>query len=222
MSGWFWMEVRNSLKEFRPAPHQSVVQTTDARRLPRETGQSAAPLFQGDGNIPVSFDDLYQLWFHEVCRWARALGGLQADVEDIAQEVFLVVRRKLENFDGAHPGPWLYRITQRTVSDYRRRAWFRRTVRPTAEFFLRVVDPSAGPRELSERKEAEEKVHSILERMSQVRRTAFILHEIEGYSGDEIAELEGIPLGTVYTRLHHARKDFCRLMGKVEDKGKPS
>ncbi len=198
------------------------VQSSAARWLPREQGEASVTSLQGEGKILVTFDNVYRDWFHQVCRWARALGGLHADVEDIAQEVFIVVRRKLDDFDGAHTGPWLYRITQRTVSDYRRRAWFRRSVRPAAEFFRRVADPADGPREIVERREAEVRVSRILDRMSAVRRTAFILHEIEGYSGDEIAELEGVPVGTIYTRLHHARKDFVRLMSKTESEERPS
>ena len=57
--------------------------------------------------------------------------------------------------------------------------------------------------------------------MSDVRRTAFVLFEIEGYSGEEIAELEQIPLATVYTRLHHARKDFLRLTAEITGEPNP-
>jgi RNA polymerase sigma-70 factor (ECF subfamily) len=135
---------------------------------------------------------------------------LNADVEDIAQEVFLVVRRKLEGFDGAHPRAWLYRITQRTVSDYRRRAWFRRVIKPALEFFDHVVDEADGPREVVQKRQAERQLAAMLDQLSPVRRSAFILFEIEGYSGQEIAELEGIPMETVYTRLHYARKDFFK------------
>lgn len=208
------------MKVSGPSSHFMDVQSSAARWLFEDVERSSGLAFQGEGNIPVSFDDVYRDWFHEVCRWARGLGGLHADVEDIAQEVFIVVRRKLDDFDGSHPGPWLYRITQRTVSDYRRRAWFRRTVRPAADFFQQLMDPADGPREMVQRRQAEEKVSRILDRMSKVRRSAFILHEIEGYSGERIAELEGVPLGTIYTRLHHARKDFFRLMSKEDPKGR--
>ena len=55
--------------------------------------------------------------------------------------------------------------------------------------------------------------------MSDVRRTTFILFEVEGYSGEEIAELQGIPLNTVWTRLHHARKEFLRLVSESAHAG---
>lgn len=55
----------------------------------------------------------------------------------------------------------------------------------------------------------------VFERMTPVRRAAFVLFEIEGYSGEEIAQLEQIPVATAYTRLHHARKDYLRLVAEI-------
>ena len=148
-----------------------------------------------------------------MCRWSRALGGLNADVEDLAQEVFLVARRKLPAFDGQHPRAWLYSITRRTVSDYRRRAWIRRVFQPL-EALLDVPETGPGPGEIAHTNEGMRTLSALLDQLSPIRRTAFILFEIEGYSGEEIAELEGIPLNTVYTRLHHARKDFMEQVAR--------
>lgn len=177
-------------------------------------GESDSPI-QSQGNVPLSFDEFYRKWFFDVCRWARAMGGLNADLEDIAQEVFLVVRRKYDGFDGAHPKAWLYRITQRRVNDYRRRAWFRRTIRPTVEFFARIEDPQDGPHEILRSRENEQQLVRVLEKMSVVRRAAFVLYEFEGYSGEEIAELEGVPAKTIHSRLGRARKDFVKYAGEL-------
>src|SRR5262245_37188554 len=101
---------------------------------------------------PQAFDleAVYAQWFHEVCRWIRALGGLDADTTDLAQEVFIVVRRKLPEFDGRNLQSWLYGITRRTVRDYRRAAWFRRLLlrkeSPNHEHTLQLlVEPGRGP-----------------------------------------------------------------------------
>lgn len=175
---------------------------------------------ESSGDAPPSqpfdlgFDAIYERWFHEVMRWSRAFGGLDADLEDLVQEVFLVVRRKLDRFDGRNLPGWLYRITQRTVSDYRRRAWFRRLIQPPAHGLEAVVDPGQGPLESAERRQAERILSAVLSKLSPTRRSAFILFEIEGYSGEEIARLENIPVKTVYTRLHYARKDFFRILRK--------
>src|SRR5262245_15554305 len=71
------------------------------------------------------FRDIYERWFGDVVRWIYALGVPSSDSEDLAQEIFLVVRRKLDRFDGGNLAGWLYRIAQLTVRDHRRRAWFK-------------------------------------------------------------------------------------------------
>jgi RNA polymerase sigma-70 factor (ECF subfamily) len=172
-------------------------------------------LEQHEGNT-LTFEQVYSSSFNDVARWIRALGGMPADVEDLTQEVFLVVRRKLSGFDGRNLRGWLYRIAQRTVRDYRRRAWFRRVFLgggSTPEHYD-TAQTDNDPSDLFERKEAEGLLHGLLGQMSEVRRTTFILFEIEGYSGEEIADMQGIPLNTVWTRLHHARKEFLRLIAE--------
>jgi len=182
----------------------------------------AAVLSERAAELP-SFEEIYGTWFHEVARWVRAFGGLNGDIEDLTQEVFLVVRRKLASFDGRNLSGWLYRLAQRTVRDYRRRAWFRRVIWGQRDGQERVcVATDADPSQILERREAERALSSILSDMSDVRRTAFLLFEVEGYSGEEIAELEGIPVNTVWTRLHHARKDFLRLVQKAREEGRLS
>ena len=171
------------------------------------------------GSEGLEFDEIYAAWFHEVARWTRAFGGLDADLEDLVQEVFIVVRRKLDRFDGENLPGWLYRITQRTVSDYRRRAWFRRFWQPPN--FDALVDPGLSPLETAERRQAERSLSAALSRMSAAHRSVFVLFEIEGYSGEEIARLENVPVKTVYTRLHYARKDFMsRLERQREREGR--
>jgi RNA polymerase sigma-70 factor (ECF subfamily) len=160
------------------------------------------------------FDTVYSTHFRHVARWVRALGGMDADVDDISQEVFIVVRRKLTQYVGPSLPAWLYGITRKTVSDYRRGAWFRRLLGGTRNLD-RVREQPLTAADPYERLEAQRILRSILEKLSAVRRTAFILFEIEGYSGEEIAELEQIPVATVYTRLHHARRDFLRYTAEI-------
>ena len=157
----------------------------------------------------LDFTEIYGKHFDEVARWAGALGGPAADIDDLAQEVFLVVRRKLDAFDGRNLRAWLYTITARTVSDFRRRAWFRNVLSKRRDIDIDSLPRrGATPAELAEQSEARRRVYRLLEKMSEKRRTAFVLFEIEGYTGEEIAGLLGVPVATVWTRLHHARKEF--------------
>jgi RNA polymerase sigma-70 factor (ECF subfamily) len=165
--------------------------------------------FNGD------FRAIYDAWFEDVSRWIRALGGLEADRDDIVQEVFLVVRRRLSAFDGANVAGWLYRITRRQVRDFRRRTWVkhiftkRRVEEPDA-----LVHGGGGPAVVLEHKEEQRILHLILGKIREERRSAFVLFEIEGLSGDEIARIQNVPTNTVWTRLHHARKEFFALATK--------
>ena len=157
------------------------------------------------------FDAIYRSWFVHVWRWLRALGVHDADLEDIAHDVFLVVRRKLRRFDGANVAGWLYQITSRTASDHRRRAWLRRVFLSGDKSLESFRDTAHGPAELLEQLEARAIVHGLLAKLSHKRRTALALFELEGYTGEEIAALLGVPVATVWTRLHHARREFTAL-----------
>ena len=164
---------------------------------------------------PPDFRAFYDAWFEGVARWIRALGVGEADRDDVLQEVFLVVRRRLEAFDGTNPAGWLYRIARRQVRDLRRRTWVKHI------FTKRRVDDldslqahAAGPAAALERKEAEGVLTAILGKIREERRTAFVLFEIEGLSGDEIARIQSVPINTVWTRLFHARREFFALAAK--------
>lgn len=168
-----------------------------------------------DGHLAgefLEFSEVYRAFFHEVQRWARALGIPSSELEDLAQEVFVVVRRKLHAFDGQNLAGWLFRITERTASDQRRRAWFRNLFSRRSYARLDTIEwGGAGPAEALERRQLQAELATLLAKMSEKRRTAFVLFEIEGYGGEEIAALLDLPVATVYTRLHHARKDFLAL-----------
>ncbi len=186
---------------------------------PTHPGRGSSPGTAPPHDLHHDFRSVYDTWFEEVSRWIRALGGLEADRDDIVQEVFMVVRRRLSDFDGANLAGWLYRITRRQVRDFRRRAWVKHI------FTTRRVEepddlPHAGgnPAAALERREGQRILNAMLGKMREERRTAFVLFEIEGLSGEEIARIQSVPLNTVWTRLHHARKEFLALAAKYRKK----
>lgn len=157
----------------------------------------------------------YDHWFEHVSRLVSVLGGPEADREDILQEVFLVVRRRLPSFDGVNPSGWLYQITRRQVRDFRKRAWVkhiftrRRDEEPDA-----LASDVGQPDRALETKQKQRALQAILAKMNADRRAAFVLFEIDGLSGEEIARMQGVPLNTVWTRLRTARKEFFALAAK--------
>jgi RNA polymerase sigma factor (sigma-70 family) len=160
----------------------------------------------------AAFRALYDSHFRRVRHTARCLGTPPSELDDVTQEVFTSAFSKLERFVGGNFGHWLHRICANVVTDHHRRRrvreLFRVRGRPEAE---EESAPTPGPEAAHVRAEAEIQVGQILARMRPKQREVFALFELEGLTGDEIAHRVGCPVNTVWTRLHHARRDFVRI-----------
>jgi RNA polymerase sigma-70 factor (ECF subfamily) len=157
------------------------------------------------------FDPLYLEYAGVVARWVRHLAGPHLDVEDLVQEIFLVVRRRLPEFRGdAKLATWLYRITERVVRTARRQDRLRRFWPRLRRHEVETVLGRARltPVEELERRQSSEMVYRILDRLPEKYRTVLILFEREEMSGEDIAALCGLKLATVWVRLHRGRAQF--------------
>ncbi len=176
----------------------------------------------------LSIEQIYLRYQEQVARWAQRLWGRApgGDVEDIVQEVFLTVWREearvtsLERRDeGGDPlERWLYRVTEHAVYNHRwRERWRRRLTRSADPSRLLSQLPSDSPDALEFLRQAQLKVdvYDILDRLSDRYRTILILFELEELSGEEIAQLTGLKLPTVWVRLHRARAKFVRELEKL-------
>jgi RNA polymerase sigma-70 factor (ECF subfamily) len=159
---------------------------------------------------PLTLEDVYRDHFDFVYRQAARLGGPGIDAEDAAQEVFMVVARKLDTFDATSLiTTWLYGITLNVIRSLRRRARIRRL------FELGAVEKSEVPVRSIDRAEvldAHRIAYEILDKIAPKKREAFILAEFEGLSCEEIAQLVGTRTETVWSRLHYARKEFAERL----------
>jgi RNA polymerase sigma-70 factor, ECF subfamily len=165
----------------------------------------------------LEFSTLYDAWFDQVLCWLRALGAPRADLEDLAQEVFLVVRRRLPSFDGRSLGGWLFQISRRQVWRHRRLQWVKRIfTASSSEAADDLPHVGASPLAQLETKERQRLLEHLLSRLNEKHRVVFVLFEIEGRPGEEIAETLDVPINTVWTRLRRARKDFFRLVANHE------
>lgn len=185
-------------------PFHNVAHT---ETIPQRSSSGPAPEPAAEGFVPV-----YRAYFRDVCRWIAALCGPTADVEDLAQEVFIKIRRRLPKFDGQNLPGWLFVVTRSVVRDHKRLAWFRHLVLGLGGTHEHASSAEALPPATLERKEEQRRLYRLLDRMNRERREAFVLFEIGGYSGDEIASLQGIPVQTVWSRLHRARREFMELL----------
>lgn len=161
----------------------------------------------------TAFRLLFDRHFDFVYRTVRRLGTPDAEADDAAQETFWVAWRKLEGFAEGRLSTWLYRIAANVVSGRHRR---RRVREAVLGLLGRAGEPPPppGPDAALEGRDAQTAVAKVLARMAPKKREVFALFELEGLSGEEIAERVGCPVDTVWTRLFHARKDFERLARK--------
>jgi RNA polymerase sigma-70 factor (ECF subfamily) len=161
------------------------------------------------GTGQLDFAEVYELHVDRVARWVARLAGPRLDAEDLVQEVFVIVHRQLEQFRGeAKLTTWLYRITERLVRDARRTEARRRWLRSWfgGEDEEAAVPPL--PLQALEQRQAAQLVYSVLDELPERDRALLIMFELEGLSGETLAELTGMPIATVWVRLHRARARF--------------
>ena len=195
---------------------QLALSVVSMKKVPRQAEVPAT--------APPEISSLYRAHAAEVERWVARLAGPTVDAEDVVQEVFLVVQRRLSEWRAdAKMTTWLYRITERVVHRQRRKQRMGRWLRGLAgDFAGDVPTERLTPVEDLERKEAARTVYAALDGLERKMRAVFVLFEIEGLSGEEIAALTGTKLATVWVQLHRGRARFLerlRDMDKIEKKG---
>jgi len=205
------------------------------KSAPAENVSASAPLRSGMGSaaVPVAdwnaeplvrpetarskvltFDEVYEKYFDEVSRWMRALGGPEAERDDLVQDVFFIVYRRLPDFDGDNLPGWLYQIARRRVRDFRRLVWFRHS------FGSSQVDDSLpsnaiDPEAIAGNNEMAGILNRLLTTLPDNQRAALVLFEVEGYSGEDIARLQGVPINTVRARIFKARKKLLAQVARL-------
>ncbi len=161
---------------------------------------------------PSTIDDagverLVVLHFDFIWRFLLRLGVGEADAEDLAQQVFLVLNAHRDAATSGTVRAYLVGVARRIASTYRRSQRRRRDV--VADDTPDQTDVSPSPEELADRGRAAVVLDRILEtRMTEAEREVFVLFEIEELSMSEIAGALAIPSGTVASRLRRARTQF--------------
>lgn len=164
----------------------------------------------------MDFQRVYEEHFPFVWKSLRRLGVREVDTADVAQEVFLVVYRKLPEFEGRSKlSTWLFGICLRVARDRNRLAYHRREVAGEEELLEKIESGSDVSAE-AEHREAVTLLEQILDGLDFDQRAVFSLFELEGLGGEEIADLLQIPLGTVYSRLRLARESFQRAVSRLQ------
>jgi len=175
----------------------------------RFLGESAGlkPLIVS-GPIAMNLEQIYERHADFVWRTLRRLGVAEGDARDATHDVFLIVHAELARFEGRSSlNTWLFTICRSVARDFRRRE------RRGAELWKAgelddEIDLRADVGRAVEHQQQLAELERILSTLSSEQRNVFILFEIEKLTGEELAEVLAIPLGTVYSRLQLARRAF--------------
>jgi RNA polymerase sigma-70 factor (ECF subfamily) len=143
----------------------------------------------------------------------RRLGIQEADLEDVAHDVFIQVYRQLDQYDPVRPiRPWLFAFAFRKASEHRRQSRFR----------LEVLGEPADPPDIAPtaldqvlRLEALNLGHAALAELELGQRAVFVLHELDDCAMPEVALALEIPLNTAYSRLRLARAEFAKAVRRL-------
>jgi RNA polymerase sigma-70 factor (ECF subfamily) len=150
-----------------------------------------------------TFDEVFRANLAFVWRIAAYLGVPRSDLDDVCQEVFVVVHRRLSEFDGrASMRSWLYGIARRVASDHRRRDRRRSEVHERGPM---GGAPAHSPDEELAWTRALASIDHALGDLDPSQRETFLLYEVEELTMEEITQTMGCPLQTGYTRLRAAR-----------------
>lgn len=164
----------------------------------------------------LDFDNVLAESAPFVWRVLGRLGVAQADVQDVCQEVFLIIYRKLDEFDGRPARAWIYGISVRAAADYRKRAFRRHEL---------VGEPPFQPSVPAEQHDALEllraraRLDRVLAGLDEDKRQVFVLYELEELPMSEVAAIVACPLQTAYSRLHAARRAVRAAFSASSEQG---
>jgi RNA polymerase sigma factor (sigma-70 family) len=150
---------------------------------------------------PSALGEVYDRHARALLDFVARVSG-RSEAEDVVHTVFLRAVRLAGTYDGRFPSArsWLYGITSKVIQERRRS--FIRALRAMVR--IGAPDPHQGAQPLEHRAD----LRTGLRGLSEAKRVVLLLADLEGFTCDEIARILGIPVGTVWTRLHHARREL--------------
>lgn len=162
-----------------------------------------------DTSEAIDVAELYDAHADFVWRSLHRLGVRRADLADLLQDVFVTLHRRRSELRASSPRGLLWTIAVGRVRNYRRRAQH-------GTESLSATPPDVGgssdPERALQKARERERGRRLLESLDPEKRAVFVMFEVEGLSGKEIAAKLSLPLGTVHSRLHAARRELTRAL----------
>jgi len=185
------------------------------------TAQEALFVSRLKANEDAAYDELVRMYSSPIYHVAYRMTGDAAEASDAVQDIFLKVFRNIGGFKGeAALKTWIFKIAFSEILN--RLRWWKRRHRDTTLSLDEspngnvpghgVADAGPTPEEVLQAKERENAIQQALRRLSHEHRSIIVLLDIEGFSYTEIADVLGISMGTVKSRLARARADLKKSL----------
>lgn len=159
-----------------------------------------------------SFDEVYRDLREQILSVALRMTGQRDDAEDVLQETFLLVHHHLPKFRGdSEVSTWVYRIATRLALAHNKRRQTRNRVTTAAEHAVDVAAPDSP--DAVQSTEEVERIRKAMRSLSPSHNMVLSLMAVDGLSPAQVAEIIGVPEGTVWSRACHARR---KLREKLE------
>src|SRR6266545_269263 len=165
-------------------------------------------------SLPLRVDEVYRRHVDFVWACLQRFGVRDRDLDDALQEVFVVVHQRLSSFRGdARMTTWLYSICLRVAYAQRRRGHLRREL-SVDQVHDTIDEDGTSPEDELAVRERSRVLEALLDELDLEKRALLAMFEIDELPCEEIASILGLPLGTVYSRLHAARKAFAKAVAR--------
>ena len=189
--------------------------------MPSSARNTAPPAHDASARLGVAdFDEIYESTVDYVWNVVRRMGVPPSDAEDVVQEVFVAVHRRLDKFEGrAQLKTWVFSIAVHFVQHYFRTHVRKPGDRATAkgtEIDALADQRENGPASEVERMERYDALDWVLARLDEPKRLVFVLAELEQMTLSEIGEIVGANANTVATRLRAARQGFEKALARFQ------
>lgn len=189
-------------------------------------GPAGAPIEAAPVTSPLDLVRVYNSQKDFVWLTLQRMGVPRSDLEDVFQDVFVIAHKRLHTYNPeAKLSAWLYGICLRSVAAHRRRAFRRReradgtdasVARPGTEHWHAQID---APDERLKEQERQTTLQALLDTLDPDHRLVVVMFEVEDQSCQYIAELIGVPVGTVHSRLHTARRKLAQAAARLRHQG---
>jgi RNA polymerase sigma-70 factor (ECF subfamily) len=188
--------------------------------VPREEEDLDALLSRAQGGDVRAFEDLLRAHLPQVRRFARAFAPVEADADDLAQDAVVKVYRSLRLFRYQSAfSTWLFAVVRNSFLDAAKSRAGRQRGTEDALDDRHARAPSDAPLadEELQREEEKERLWRALRQVPPEFRSALVLFDLEGHTYDELAAIEGVPVGTVKSRLFRGRALLRKLLGEEQE-----